>query len=475
VYASSVVSVRNRDALGVFAVALFARLAIVVWAHARFPPAEDGRYYDALARRLAAGAGYTWLWPDGAVTYAAHYPVGYPALLACAYVVFGASTAAAMSVNALFGAISAVVAHRLVDGPQVSRWRPLAAGLSVALHPALVSYTAAVMTEGVTASLLLVAVFMTFRSRDGTRWSWSWLAGAGVAMGVATLVRPTSILFVPLWGMLSTSSRNFRPRLLRSAAIMTIALACVLPWTIRNCVHMHRCALVSLNGGWNLLIGVETRDGAWMPISVPSACAAVWDEAGKDACFEREARRMILTSPAAWLARAPAKIAATFDYVGAGPSYLAASNPYAFGDRDRVTLGAIDTIVCRGFLVAALIACGTMVGPRVRSRKLIAFLGAACSMTLAGWLGYVALVACALLAYTRTADKGAHFVVMATAVVIGVTVLVHSAFIGAGRYALIAVPFVAMVPFCPFGVRKIPTGCANSVSEADCARFMPFG
>ena len=56
---------------------------VVAWASGRVSrPSEDGHYYDVLARRLASGDGYTWLWPDGAVTYAAHYPVGYPALLA---------------------------------------------------------------------------------------------------------------------------------------------------------------------------------------------------------------------------------------------------------------------------------------------------------------------------------------------------------------------------------------------------------
>lgn len=107
---------RRRDALIVAGVALAARLAVVVWAHARFSASADGHYYDVLARRLAAGAGYTWLWPDGAVTFAAHYPVGYPAILALAYLVLGASPAVAMTVNALIGAAGAYAAHRVVDG-----------------------------------------------------------------------------------------------------------------------------------------------------------------------------------------------------------------------------------------------------------------------------------------------------------------------------------------------------------------------
>ncbi len=39
-------------------------------------------------------------------------------------------------------------------GRRIARWRPLGAALVLALHPALVPYTAALMTEGATAALL---------------------------------------------------------------------------------------------------------------------------------------------------------------------------------------------------------------------------------------------------------------------------------------------------------------------------------
>ena len=66
----------HRRTWAIAAIALLARLCVAVWAAPRFPAAGDGFYYDTLAHRLAQGQGYTWLWPDGAVTYAAHYPVG---------------------------------------------------------------------------------------------------------------------------------------------------------------------------------------------------------------------------------------------------------------------------------------------------------------------------------------------------------------------------------------------------------------
>ena len=64
-----------------------------------------------MAARIAVGAGYTWAWPDGVVTYAAPYPVGYPALLGFVYALFGASPLSAMLLNAALGALLVVGVH----------------------------------------------------------------------------------------------------------------------------------------------------------------------------------------------------------------------------------------------------------------------------------------------------------------------------------------------------------------------------
>jgi 4-amino-4-deoxy-L-arabinose transferase-like glycosyltransferase len=437
---------RRRDALVAFGVALVARLAVVAWADGRFPAVADGYYYDVLARRLAAGQGYTWLWPDGAVTYAAHYPVGYPAMLAAVYAVLGASVGAAMAVNALVGAVAAYGAHRLVDGEGVARWRPLAAGIVVALHPALVPYTAAVMTEGVTAALLVVAAAVASRARTAGR-AWPWLAGLGVAMGVATLVRPQSLLLAPVLGALAAPlGAGAKARLARAAVVTLMALVCVAPWTARNCTRMNRCALVSVNGGWNLLIGAQTRSGAWEEMVTPPECLTSWDEAGKDACFERAARRDIAAAPLAWMARAPAKLAVTLDYFGAAPWYLHTSNGEAFDDAAKVRLAVVETVACRLLLLGALLAVARMAGARRVGRWIVAGGGAIAAVTVHGWLGYLA-VAGAVALLGRRALSRAPMVAPATAAVIVMTAAVHAVFFGAGRYGLVVVPFVAALAF----------------------------
>jgi hypothetical protein len=437
---------RLRDAIVVFATALAARLAVVAWAAARFPAVEDGHYYDVLARRLASGQGYTWLWPDGAVTYAAHYPVGYPALVAAGYAAFGPATGVAMLVNALIGAAGCAGVYRIVDGPGVPAWRPLAAGLAVALHPALVPYTAAVMTEGVTTALLAVAAALALGVARARR-PWVPLVGCGAVLALAVMVRPQSLALAPFVGALAVGEgAAWRARARQAAVVTAIAVVCVAPWTARNCRVMHRCALVSVNGGWNLLIGAVTTTGGWQPVAVPRECATVWDEAGKDTCFEHAGLREIGAAPASWLGRVPSKLASTFDYFGAAPWYLHASNPEAFDERAKVALAAVEVLASRLLLLGALVACGRLQGPREAWRKGVALAGAAAAVTLHAWIGYVAIVVCAALLGPRALSRASPAVSLA-AVVILLTAAVHAVFFGSGRYGLAVVPFVAALAF----------------------------
>ena len=525
-------AVVRRGGLVTFAVALAARLAVVVWAAGRFPPTADGKYYETIAERIAQGLGYTWLWPDGAVTYAAHYPVGYPALAGAVYALVGPRPAAAMALNALLGALAALAAHRLAAraaGPRLA----LASGLAVALHPGLVAYTPAIMTEGVTAAFVISAAAVAAWARDRERVVLPAVA-VGLIVGVATLVRPQSLVLAPIFGLLAgAGSRNRAPakqveprasasgpeprasasgpydpaqkpdsaslpcpspasltgrgragsrrmddaeteswmerlvplltrgapvRLLtravplRAAAIATVAalLVCA-PWTARNCVRMHHCALVSVNGGWNLLIGADAEStGAWSPIKVPAACREVFDEAQKDLCFGREARRYIRENPAAWVELVPKKLAATFDYAGAAPWYLHDANAAAFPYADKERLGALETLYER----AVLLLCLGWAARRVREdepsarrwvRVGIAAVGGAFVFALHAWVGYAALVVAALLR-GRSLWTGPVLASSAVAV-LGATIATHAAFFGAGRYSLVVFPLLtALAP-----------------------------
>ncbi len=437
----------RRDTFVVLVVALAARVAISIWGWSRFPPIADGEFYHRFADRLAHGLGYTTPWPDGTVTYAAHYPVGYPALLAVAYFVFGSAPGVAMIVNAILGALGAAAAHRVALrelSPRVS----LVAALAIALHPSLVFYTPALMTEAVAASLVLFAMACAPGKSASKNMYFARIAAMGVAFGIATLVRPQVLLFAPVIAFVIAP----RARVASAAIVLAALLATVMPWTIRNCERMNRCALVSMNGGWNLLIGVQTENGSWSEIRSPDACKEVWDEAAKDACFEKAARAEIIDHPAAFFSRVPKKLAVTFDAFLAGPWYLHASNPKAFGDRAAFVAGSIDLVASRVALLGALVASAPLFRLRTRKKNLsktiprfaIALVGAAFAMTRTAWPAYVAL-AIALLMSDRS--ERASPIRLGSAVILLATIATHAIFFGAGRYGLIVAPFVTLQAF----------------------------
>lgn len=470
---------KRRAGVLVFALALVARLAVVAWAAPRIPPTADGTFYHTIAGRIAEGLGYTWLWPDGAVTHAGHYPIGYPALVAAAYRIAGPAPAAAMLLNALVGSFAAGAAFGLAKRAGGDR-AGVAAGVLVALHPGLLAYTPALMTEGVTAALVACAAWAAgeasarrMSEQSPIRAPWRWLLVTGALAGLATLVRPQSIVLAPVFGALAAvtgakEQLGVRVTLARAsiwgAAVLAIALAVCAPWTVRNCVAMKRCALVSHNGGWNLLIGTnENGGGMWAEVIVPPECREVFDEAEKDVCFGAAARRAILDRPAPWLALVPKKLAATFDYAGAGGWYLNAANGDAFPERAKITSGAVETVLERAMLIAALWVAARSPLSAVRQRGergrrlasdvatlALALAGALTAFARHAWVGYVILGV--LLLATRghatatpAMDPERPMLPPATGAVLLSLAVTHAIFFGAGRYSLVAFPLVTAV------------------------------
>jgi 4-amino-4-deoxy-L-arabinose transferase-like glycosyltransferase len=191
-----------REGLAVAALAALARGAVLVGVVGEAMPAADGIYYHRLASRLAEGAGYTWLWPDGVVTHAAHYPVGYPFLLSLVYRITGPQAAAGALLNLLLG-VAGVAAVQAMTRRFAGRRAGLLAGLLAALDPATVLYTPALMTEGVTASLLAVAAWLVGVASTEERRPKAWWVAAAAVLGLLVLIRPQCLLIVPLLGLLS--------------------------------------------------------------------------------------------------------------------------------------------------------------------------------------------------------------------------------------------------------------------------------
>jgi len=437
---------RWSDALRLGAVGLVLRLGAVFWGAPRFPPAADGTFYDTVARRIATGEGYTWLWPDGAVTYAAHYPVGYPALIGALYAVFGPSPAVAMLFNAALGAM-AVAATYWLGAEFTARRFACVAALVAAVHPSLVLYTPAIMTEGVTAALYVIAAWLACRWARSAELGRGWLLG--IVAGATLLVRPQSLLLVPVFGAVAayrnrsdgrapSASRVTSRFWFRAAMVTSVALLVCAPWTLRNCHRMGRCALVSVNGGWNLLIGTSERaKGAWISLTdmgVPVECREVFEEALKDACFGQAAARRIVERPGVWLGLVPSKWGATFDYPAAPAHYLRMSNPTLMSHDDEQRLVAIETAFSRCLVAASLFGFFWLPGPARRLRGLLALGGLVSLASPFAWPAVLCLLALGAIQW-RLLTTARPLAVGLSA--LALTALIHAVFFGAGRYALV--------------------------------------
>ena len=439
-----------RDACWLAAFAFVLRLLVVWWAKDRFPPADDGSFYHVVAQRIARGQGYTWLWPDGAVSYAAHYPVGYPALLGLAYACFGAQPAVAMLVNAALGAFAVFAAQRIVVR-YASRRRAQAAALLLALHPGLVFYTAALMTEGVTAELLVVATWLCLLAGSRAKFHWR-LVALGVCMGGLCLVRPQLLMMAPIFGFFALDAVEpcYGARVMRAAIVAAVALAVCLPWTLRNCARMDRCVFVSANGGWNLLIGsAPEASGAWIPIegaSVPEPCRNVFGEAEKDRCFGQAGLANIRQHPLAFLRLIPRKLSVTFDYFGAPGHYLHASNFRAFSEQSKLWLGIVETGLERLVLLLCIIQTARAGEARPKLRWAVALPAALFALLRTGWLGYLGFAASAALSGKELLKQ--PVTALAACLVLS-TAATHAVFFGAGRYGFVCAALLCLVASSP--------------------------
>lgn len=437
----------RRQAAWLFGVALGLRLLVVAYAAHRFPPADDGSFYHAVAIRIAHGAGYTWAWPDGVVTYAAHYPVGYPALLGAAYAIFGAEPSTAMVVNAVIGALLVVGVHACALRVG-SLGRARVAALAVALHPTLILYTAAVMTEAAAAAGLVLLTGYALFVRDAEPGFWGRLPlAAGGA--VLVLIRPQLLPMLPLLGAVAVGAsaeasvaRTFLRRLRGGAEVLALTLAFLCPWTLRNCAKMDGCVFVSANGGWNLLIGtLPEGQGSFAPIAgatVPPECREVFGEASKDRCFGHAGAARIAQAPLRWLALAPQKLGQLFNNGAVASAYLQTSNPRLISDSARRAISTVETLYCRLLLLAACVglvrAAASWVG---RGVSLVAALFA---VTPWGYWAELAVLG-ALLAMRP--EPGRRPLAFLAACLLGMCVVTHIVFFGAARYALIWSPWLA--------------------------------
>jgi hypothetical protein len=315
-------------AAGLFALGLAVR-ALVVFVFS-VAPTWAGQFYHRGALSIAEGQGYS-----GAVSIAghaareawSHYPVGYSALIGAAYAVFGSGIHTAPLVNAMIGALTAVLAFAFALDILGQR-RARIAGVLVALHPGLVLYCALVMTEPLAGFLVLSTGYLAWKVGQ-QRWG---LLACGIALGLSALVRPQSLLTAPLLFLLFRGS--LLQRLLRTTLAVAISLCAIAPWSVRNCMALDGCALISTNGGWNLAIGALSETGRFRALTPEDGCRDLNGPVAQDRCWAELGMQRIESDPWKWLSRIPDKLRHTYNHESFAVAYLAEAEPSRW-DRDH--------------------------------------------------------------------------------------------------------------------------------------------
>jgi hypothetical protein len=472
-----------------FALGLFlASFALRLWVARALAgePVWDGHYYDFGARHIASGFGYAdETTRDGHAVWHpwCHYPVGYSGFLALFYWLFGASHGVAHVANALVGGLLPVVTYGLA-GEALSPRRAKVAGALVALHPGLVLYSALVMTEPLSALLVLAAFYVTARVARAARWesgargaAWPALGAGALVLGLAALVRPQALLCAPFLA-LSVPRSRLRERALGAVLACAVALVPVLPWTARNCRVMDGCALVSTNAGWNLAIGAFPRaTGRFETLRSDDGCREVTGQVQQDRCWLAYGIASIKGAPRRWLALVPAKLAFTFDHESFAVEYLREARPLAWPEARRVAARGALTAVHRCFVVAAALAfvARPLAWPRRRARSPGAsppatrppapgsrlrragpFVQAAllAGLAVAGTLAFAAdaptfwpiILATSALPWLPLPGRPADQPALKMAVsLLATTALAHAVFFGEDRYHVVATPVLCLL------------------------------
>jgi 4-amino-4-deoxy-L-arabinose transferase-like glycosyltransferase len=433
--------------LALFAVALVPRLWVALaWSG---EPVWDGHYYDFGARRIAEGHGYSDDLVLGGQTIWhpwCHYPVGYSAVLAAFYRLFGESHVVAGVANALIGAALALVTWLLAH-EALSPLRAKLGGAIVALHPGLILYAALVMTEPLAALLTFVAFWVAVRDANPRRGALS----AAVFLGLAALVRPQALLCAPFLGAMIPVKTHVQ----RVGAIVLACALCLVPiapWTARNCHVMDGCALVSTNGGWNLAIGAFPRaTGRFETLRSSDGCREVTGQVQQDRCWFAYGMQAITSDPLRWIGLVPKKLGFTFDHESFAVQYLHEARPGDWPDDRREWMRALTTMVHRVLLCIAALGC---VAIRYKGRPAVVQ-GAllACLLATAVWGAtsgsptfWPLAVAASVIPWLPFAGAPPWpWGLRLPLALLGTTVLTHAVFFGEDRYHVVVTPVLALL------------------------------
>lgn len=253
---------------GILALALGVRIGSGIWWQSRLPAGTRFRFGDSeaywdMGKGLAQGKPLQY---GRLRNFRIFRTPGYPLLLAGIFKICGDGRDAAHEPNVLCGRfLSAVLGTVVVGGVGILGYllfgarTAAVAGIVTALYPEAIALSTFVLSEAPFCPLMvlhLVAWTLAWQAPDvKSRIRWS--IAAGIAAGLATLMRPSWLLFLPFAVPIGLVFYRERPKQLVIAGVMLAGL-CVtmLPWWIRNYQIAGRFVPTTLQVGASLYDGI---------------------------------------------------------------------------------------------------------------------------------------------------------------------------------------------------------------------------
>jgi 4-amino-4-deoxy-L-arabinose transferase-like glycosyltransferase len=259
-------------ALGaILALALAVRIAGALWWQSRLAPDQrfefgDSDAYWVLAQNLAAGASFEYGSPDARVF---RMP-GYPALLAALVRVFGPDMPPFFGrlLSAVLGTLAVAAVYWLAT-TLFDRRTGLVAALAAACYPGAIAMSVFVLSEAPFCPLYLAqlaawigswqaAEEITPTSPGGRRRAFVWAAASGLFGGLASLMRPDWLLFLPFAALAGLFLARPRVRHVQLSLVMMLVTAAVMtPWWWRNARVVGHFVPTTLQVGASLYDGLN--------------------------------------------------------------------------------------------------------------------------------------------------------------------------------------------------------------------------
>lgn len=301
--------------------ALAVRVAAGYWWEHRLPGGAkfafpDSEAYWELARAVADGGPYE-LNPERRV----FRTPGYPVLLASLFCLAGDQPPGlwARWLGAVMGmlAVGGVVA---LTGLLFDRSAALLAGAVAAVYPDAISMSTFVLSEAPFCPLMLLQLCLwtlAWRSPSRRRQA-AWALAGGVAAGLATLMRPSWLLFTPLAAAIAVLDPRDRRRAVWLGLWLIMGLAVAMaPWWVRNWHVTGRCVPTTLQVGESLYDGLNPQaTGASDMRFVDEFREQLRAEdaqnpaaGGRGDCFEARLDRRMRDAAIAWAASHPGRVA----------------------------------------------------------------------------------------------------------------------------------------------------------------------